>query len=129
MKTNEPFCTGDNLCGPNLLVEWLRTGRYRVSTEAALQADIEARLTELRCTAWREWRLGPGDRVDFFVEGGVAIEAKARCSKRQIFRQLERYALHVPVTALILVTGTAMGLPAVINGKPAFYVGLGRSAL
>jgi hypothetical protein len=127
---NEPFFTGSGwIAGPALLVEWLRTGRYPVSTETKLQLAIRDRLIELKVTAWREYRLAPGERVDFFVEGGVAIEAKTRCSKRKIFRQLERYALRPEVTALILVTGTAMGLPALIAGKPAFYVSLGRASL
>lgn len=126
----EPFCAGAGwLAGPNLLVTWLREGRYPVSTESKLQLAIQERLTALNVKAWREYRLAPGERVDFFVEGGVAIEAKTRCSKRQIFRQLERYALLAEVEAIILVTGTAMGLPESIAGKPVFLVSLGRASL
>lgn len=129
MKDNPPFVDGPMAAGPHLIVAWLRTGRYRVSTESALQQDMRDRIAELRCRAWREYRLAPGDRVDFFVEGGVAIEAKTKCSARKIYRQLERYAGSAEVSAIILVTGTAMGLPETILGKPAFYVGLGRTAL
>jgi hypothetical protein len=111
------------------LVDMLQRARFRVSTEAALQQDIWKLLQGLdaeHCDF--EYRLGPGDRIDFIIDG-TGIEAKTNCNKRHIYRQLERYAKHEAIDALILVTGTALGLPATINGKPVFFVSLGRAAL
>jgi hypothetical protein len=54
---------------------------------------------------------------------------EARYGKRAIYRQLERYAAQPQIAALILVTGTAMGLPAAIGGKPVFIVSTGRASL
>lgn len=111
------------------LVRYLRGGRYVVSTEAKLQVSIADWLALGQVAFERERRLAPGERIDFFVESGIGIEAKTRCDKRKIWRQLERYAGIKEVTALILMTGTAMGLPPAVNGKPLFYVSIGRAGL
>jgi hypothetical protein len=107
----------------------LRQARLRPSSEDALQRSIGDALTTASIWFEAEKRLRPGDRIDFLADGGVGIEAKARYGRRAIYRQLERYAKHEAITALILVTGTALGLPPSVNGKPLFYVSIGRSAL
>lgn len=106
----------------------LRRTRMRVSSEAVLQASIEDALTAAAVPYLREHRLSPADRIDFLC-GRVGIEAKARYNKRAIYRQLERYAAQNAIDALILVTGTAMGLPAEIGGKPVYIVSTGRASL
>lgn len=106
----------------------LRRTRMRVSNEAVLQASIEDALTTAAVPYLREHRLSPADRIDFLC-GRVGIEAKARYNKRAIYRQLERYAAQDAIDALILVTGTAMGLPAEIGGKPVYIVSTGRAFL
>ena len=113
----------------NDLVRQLRRQRFRVGQEAWLQMDIEAALKALAVEYEREARLSNADRIDFLVAGGIGIEAKTRCAPRQIFRQLERYATHDAITSLILITGTATGLPGIINGRPLFYISTGRAAL
>jgi FtsP/CotA-like multicopper oxidase with cupredoxin domain len=111
------------------VVSQLRTWRFAVSREVHLQVSIADALTAGGFPFEREARLAPGERIDFLVDARIGIEAKTRCDKRKIYRQLERYAKIDAVEALILVTGTAMGLPGTINGKPLFYVSLGRSGL
>lgn len=113
---------------PAELVRFLRRMRMRVSSEAALQQSIEEALTSIAIPFEREVRLSTADRIDFMV-GSIGIEAKCRYPKRSIFRQLERYAARPEITALILITGTAMGLPAEICGKPVFIVSTGRASL
>lgn len=115
-------------CSAPEITSLLRSSRYPVSTELVLQNAIEDRLSAARIDFGREVRLGPADRIDFLA-GTVGIEAKTRCAARTIYRQLERYADYDAISALILVTGTALGLPPSINGKPVFMVSLGRSAL
>lgn len=110
------------------LVRFLRRVRMRVASEAALQQSIEEALAGAEIPYLREHRLSAADRIDFMV-GGIGIEAKARYPKRGIYRQLERYAVHAEITALVLVTGTAMGLPDNIAGKPLFIVSTGRASL
>jgi hypothetical protein len=111
------------------IIGHLRSGRYQVSTETKLQLSIAGWLEQGGIAFEREKRLAPGERIDFFITPGVGIEAKTRCNKRRIYRQLQRYAAIDEVAALVLITGTAMGLPEEIGGKPVFYVSLGRSAL
>lgn len=106
----------------------LRNTRLRVSHEAVLQNDIQAALDRAGIDYGREHALSQADRPDFMC-GGVVIEAKARYAKRSIYRQLERYAAHAEVTDIVLVSGTAMGMPAEINGKPILVVSIGMSFL
>lgn len=114
---------------PAELTTFLRRWRYSIGNEAALQLSLADALTTAGATFEREVRLGPADRIDFMVEGGIGIEAKVRYPKRQIYRQLERYAAREQVTSLILVSCTALGLPRALNGKPIFIVSVGRSSL
>ena len=107
----------------------LRRVPLRVSTEAQLHESISGVLADAGISFARESRLSPGDRIDFLCEGGIGIEVKARCDRRSIFRQLTRYAASDKIEALILVTGTAIGLPAFINDTPVFLVSTGRAAL
>jgi hypothetical protein len=111
------------------LVRLLQRGRYRQGDEMALHADVDDHLTANGLEFEREVVLGPGSRIDFLLCGGIGIECKVRAGKRNIYRQLRRYAEADAVSALILLTGTALGLPDQINGKPVFLVSLGRSSL
>jgi hypothetical protein len=61
--------------------------------------------------------------------GGVGMEVKIKGSKREMYRQCERYCLHERVSALILATNVATGMPATINGKPVFVALLSRGWL
>lgn len=71
------------------------------------------------------------DIPDFFLPSGLAIEVKLKTqrSKMDVFRQLQRYAAHEEVRALLLITNLSMGLPSTIGGKPAYYAALGAAWL
>lgn len=113
---------------PAELTTFLRRQRYQFGTEAALQLSIAAALDAAGIDHEREVRLGPADRIDFMV-GRIGLEAKVRYPVRQIYRQLVRYAASDQVDALVLLTATSLGLPPSLNGKPLFYVSIGRTAL
>lgn len=117
--------------GVAAIVALLLSVRFDLSTEAAIQRGIEELFTVEFGEAGfrREARLSPADRPDFMI-GGVAIEVKHnRAVKGATLRQLARYAAHDEVTALILVTGRAMDMPALIGLKPLHIVALGRAWL
>ena len=117
---------------PAFVAGVLHGARVDLSTEKAAQAEVAAVLVRALpgVTVEREARLSDKDVVDVLVGGEVAVEVKLReHGKMAVFRQLRRYARHERVRALVLVTNQAMGLPAEIEGKPAFYVSLGRGWL
>jgi hypothetical protein len=109
----------------------LRRGRYRRGTEAILQQDIADLLTNLVGISGfkKEAKIGERERIDFLVSGGIGIEAKLKWPARKIYRQLERYAECPDITGLILISGTAMGCPDSLNGKPVYFVSLGLTAI
>lgn len=117
------------MMGPADITSILRRARLPVGNEIALQAAIERVLEREGIAFEREVRIAPTDRIDFLAAGGVGIEVKARYPRRAIYRQLERYAGREAITSLILVTGTAIGLPAEIDGKPLYHVSIGRASL
>lgn len=106
----------------------LSRAQLRISTENALQESIREALVGFGAPFKREQALSARDRPDFMCSD-VAIEAKARYPRKKIYRQLERYAAHDSVAAIVLVTGTPMGMPAAINGKPVYVVSIGLGML
>ncbi len=118
------------MTSPADLAALLRRGRFSLSTEAEAQADIEGFLTGHGISFEREFRLTKEDRLDFLVDGGIVIEVKMnRTSPAQIAAQVARYARHEKTEAVILVSNRALVLPPTIEGKPAFFVSMGRAWL
>jgi hypothetical protein len=115
------------MIAPDALARLIGAGRYDLSWEIACQADIATLLAAEGLAFVREHRLSGRDRLDFLVEGGIAVEVKMnRTAPAAILRQLERYAEHDAVQALILATNRAVGWERCeIGGKPAFAVSLG----
>jgi hypothetical protein len=97
-----------------------RRGRYNLLDEKITQIEFAATLESLGIEFAREVVLGQGDKVDFLVEGGLAIELKIKGAKRAIFKQLERYARHDQVKAIMLLSAQHLPLPRIIEDKPAF---------
>lgn len=112
------------------VVETIKRARVDLSDEKRTQRDIAEVLEAHQIPHEREVKLSKKDIVDFMV-GTVAVEVKLKTgtSKMDIYRQLQRYAESPKVSALILVTNLSMGLPETINGKPAYFISLGRAWL
>lgn len=102
---------------------------YPLGHETLLQEAVEKVLNAEKIAFKREFVLSPGSRVDFLVDGHIAIELKIKMSARHIFRQLERYATHDQVDSLVLMTLGTGGVPGELNGKPCYVVNLARNAL
>lgn len=101
----------------------IRGHRWRLEVEATLQAEISAKLTEAGIEHQREVRLDAKNRIDFLA-GPVGIEVKIKGAKRDIYRQVERYALFDEISTLVLVTNVAVRMPATISGKPVHVIPL-----
>lgn len=112
------------------LVEALRSVRFRFSSEEDLQLGIDQLLRKREIVFEREVRLGPHDRIDFLVEGGIGIEVKIDGSAAELGRQALRYALHERVREIVLVTTRAShrDQPPTLEGKPVTVVYLFSSA-
>lgn len=111
------------------LVMLLRANRYRLGHETLLQEDVRALLARHGIPHQREHVLGPADRVDFLVDGRIALELKIKMPARHVYRQLERYATHDCVDSLVLMSATAISMPRSFNSKPVYLVPLGRNGL
>lgn len=112
------------------LVVLIQRHRFDLSSEKRLQAQIEEVLTAAGIAFEREKHLSAQDIPDFVVSDGITIECKLRgARKMDIYRQLCRYAAHAEVTALILASNIAMGLPSDIQGKPLYAASTSRGWL
>ncbi|NUB14033.1 hypothetical protein GAY28_15840 [Azospirillum brasilense] len=111
------------------VVAAIRSRRLPLGHEKETQAAISDALTAAGIEHVRERRIGARDILDHFTVGGVAVEVKLRGGKRDIHRQLCRYAEHEEVKALVLASSVAMGLPPSINGKPLVAISLGSAWL
>lgn len=117
----------------SVLIRLLRTRAFDYADEKTCQVQMEQFLREKGLCFIREYDFGGGVGICdfFFPRSGIVLEAKAykTWSKRQVFRQCERYCGHAMVTGLLLATGKAQGLPAAICGKPSRVYQLGLGAL
>lgn len=103
------------------LTSLLRTHRFDLSSEDALQRGIEHLLRGSRFEWDREVIVTPRDRIDFLVEGTCGVECKIDGSAPSVLRQLHRYAQLDAVQELLLVTTRPQhktSLPTTLNGKP-----------
>jgi len=111
------------------LIGLIRATKIDLSSEKRAQADVERVLTDARIVFQREEPLTATDIVDFLV-GGIALELKLRgARKKEVYRQLCRYARHPSVKTILLASNLSMGLPAQIEGKDAYFVKLGEAWL
>lgn len=111
------------------IVALLEKNRFSNTVEKVTQQQIEQVLSAAGINFERECHLSEEDIPDFFIEGGIVLEVKLRARRVETFKQLERYAAHEPVRAVILFTATATGLPTEIKGKPARVASLGKGWL
>lgn len=114
------------------LLRFLSRQRLKTSDEKSAQADLADLLEDAGYEFEREKRLSDKDIPDFVVKLGVkqvVVELKIKAQRKSIYRQLERYAQHSTIDALILYTATAMHLPEKIIEKPAFVASMGAGWL
>lgn len=110
---------------------------YRYGSEVQLHERLATVLTNHGYAFEREVQLGPRDRLDFLVEGAIAIEVKVDGSASQALRQVARYAKKDEVHALLLASTESwadMTLKQEVrksgwHGKPFAVVRLRRQAL
>jgi len=121
-----PSTTGETVhTSAQDIVRLIRRIRVDLSTEKRMQADIEQAFIAASIAFEREKRLSPEDIPDFLVQGGIVVECKVKgARKMDIYQQLRRYAVHPDVTAIILASNVAMGLPGDIEGKPLYAANL-----
>lgn len=111
------------------IINLIRAARIDLSNEKRAQADLEQLLITSSIAFEREVHLTKSDIVDFLV-AGIGVELKLRgARKKDVYRQLCRYAAHPRVTSLLLASNLSMGLPATIGGKDAYFVRLGEGWL
>lgn len=110
------------------IIRILSATRFPLSNEKLLQAAIQEEFDAAGVEHSREHRLSAEDVIDF-IAGSIGIECKVKGSRREHYRQLERYAQHDAISELILVTNVPMGMPPEINGKPVYIFNLAKAWL
>lgn len=117
---------------PAILARRIATtiGRARVNltTEEAAHRAISKALTDAGIEHTNEARLTPSERIDI-LSGAVGVEIKVGHRRRDIWRQLERYAALSDISALVLATGTAFPDVSEVGGKPLVVADLSKGWL
>lgn len=109
-------------------------GRIRSHTglsfigEAELHTAVAKALQASPFPFSAEFVLSPEDRVDFLVAGCVGVECKVGGSPAEALAQLNRYAQHECIRALVLVSSRLRhgSVPPSLNGKPLVFLPLLR---
>jgi hypothetical protein len=102
--------------------------RFPLEVEKETQAAIEQKFKDNGIEYSREHKLDQENIPDFFIDG-IAIEIKIKGNAKSIYKQCERYCQFQEVKSLILVTNRSMGFPKEINGKPCYFINLGKAWL
>lgn len=98
-----------------------------VDDEYDLHQTIAEHLTAAAIPFEREYRLGPRNRIDFFIPGGTGIEVKkGKPPQYQVIAQLERYTMFEEIQKVIFVIERSLDVPNIINGKPCICFPLNR---
>lgn len=114
------------------LCEVLARGRFDLTDEKACQGAIAEFLAAQLpgVLVEREKRLSRRDIPDFLVGGRIAVEVKLKGARGpDVLRQLARYAAHPEVEAMVLVSGKAIDVPAIVGGRPLVNVRMARAWL
>lgn len=102
--------------------------RFDLTHEKTTQLQMQAMFVRAEIPFVRHLELDDKNIPDFFLDG-IAIEVKIKGAKRAIFKQCQRYCQFDAVKVLILCSNKAMGFPADINGKPCYFINLGKAWL
>lgn len=110
------------------IIKIISSHRFPLEKEKETQASIESRFVENGISYSREHILDKNNIPDFFIDG-IAIEIKIKGNAKSIYKQCERYCQFDEVKSLILATNRSMGFPKEINGKPCYFINLGKAWL
>lgn len=95
--------------------------------EYDLQMVVAERLTSAGICYHREHFLGPRNRIDFLVDGGIGIEVKkGKPARAKVMRQLQRYTSSPEIKAVILVVERNVNISREMNGKTCISFGLNK---
>lgn len=94
--------------------------------EAEIHSAVAQALNAAGIAHIHEYKLAPGQRIDF-ISGKIGIEVKkSRPAASQLRRQLTRYLENAELDAMIVVLQKPCALPACICAKPVYVVALNR---
>lgn len=99
-----------------------------VTQEHALQAEIARRFGDDGIPYEKEHTLGPRNRIDFLIPGGIGVECKkGKPNAGEVMAQVERYCRFEAITTLILVVErNVFTYDQAANGKPVHYIALNK---
>ncbi len=107
----------------------ITSARSNLTSEATAHRDVENALSGAGIEFKSEVQLSASDRIDVLC-GAVGVEIKVGHSRRSIWKQLQRYAKHGNIEALVLATGTAFPAAVVdVDGVPLVVADLSRGWL
>lgn len=96
-----------------------------VNMEYDLQRDVATALAAQNISFQKEYQLGPGNRVDFLIDGIVVEIKKGKPNRQRVLEQIQRYAHFECVGAVVLVVQTSLQMPIeMVNEKPCKIIGL-----
>lgn len=112
------------------LTRELRSRRSALAQETKLHEAIADALRALKWQFTQEHRLNAKSRLDFMLNGGIAIEVKKGKAGLAEMQQIGRYLEHPAVTGCIVIALRCDSrLPATFLNKPVVTIELWRMLL
>lgn len=112
------------------IIEMVSKYKLGVQNEKILQGQIAEIFIAGKIPFFKEYRLDDKNIPDFYIrQAQIAVEIKIKGSKKEIYKQCERYSKFDQVKEILLITNRSMGFPEELNGKPCYVVNLGKAWL
>lgn len=105
----------------------LSKARFNLAWEKQFQDEVEQVLKDIAVPFNREYKLKPGQRIDFLVNGSIGIECKIKGNAKQIYRQCRDYCENDIIKEFIILTNRSMGFPKELHGKPCYMIKMGKA--
>lgn len=116
-----------NITTPDILKALSSIRTAVIDDEYDLHQTIAEHLAAAAISFDREYRLGPRNRIDFFIPGGTGIEVKkGKPARAQVIEQLDRYTRFTEIQTVIFVIERSLDIPDELNGKPCICFPLNR---
>lgn len=112
----------------DVLASLRRLRVQHVMYEYTLQDAIAKQLAADGISYQKEYRLGPHNRIDFLLPGGIGIEAKkGKWDSGRVAEQVERYCRFETISQLVLVIERCVFWhDRSTGGKPVHYIALNK---
>lgn len=113
------------------LLDHIKKLKLPLEQEKQTQQQLYTEMQKITSDFHREYRFNDKNIIDFFfpsLQFGIEIKI-GNASRKDIYRQIERYCTFDNLQEVLLLTNKSIGLPQISNSKKIHIINLGKAWL